>query len=54
MFKLGGLGLNINMKDNKKYYDLSEEGRANFLWKNPDTDTTLNTDEKKFLSWYLL
>jgi hypothetical protein len=53
MFKLGGLGSNFSMATNKKYYDLSEEGKKTFSFKNPDTDSSLTPDEKKFLSWYL-
>jgi hypothetical protein len=53
MFKLAGLGSNLNMATNKKYYDLSEEGKRTFSFKNPDTDSTLTLDEKKFLTWYL-
>jgi hypothetical protein len=53
MFKLAGLGSNFSMATNKKYYDLSEEGKKRFLLKNPDTDSSLTADEKKFLKWYL-
>jgi hypothetical protein len=53
MFKLAGLDSNLAMASNKKFFDLSENGKKQFLFKNPDTDTTLTPDEKKFLTWYL-
>jgi hypothetical protein len=53
MFKLAGLGSNFDMAHNKKYYDLSENGKKTFSFKNPDTDSSLTPDEKKFLTWYL-
>jgi hypothetical protein len=54
MFKLAGLDGNLSMARNKKFFDLSDDGKTFFLFKNPDTDSTLTPDEKKFLDWYLL
>lgn len=55
MFELGGLNdrLNLSTMSIKKFYDMTPDGKRLFLFKNPDTDTSLTPNEKKFLTWYL-
>ena len=45
--------INSSMFAMKDFYDMSEEGKKRFLVKNPDTDPTLNLQQKEFLNYWL-
>lgn len=46
-------GSNLSSFDYNKYFDNTPENKNRFLFKNPETDTTLSSEEKEFLTWYL-
>lgn len=53
MFASVGMDKNISMMNMKRFYDQSDEGKRLFLFKNPETDSSLDNKERTFLSWYL-